>query len=81
MDPDESIRLMLEAFSEEDYDLAIELANALLRWLKIGGFPPTVSVVAGSERVELTEMQANRAVTVAVAQHVLATAISLSDSR
>lgn len=44
MDPDETFRLMLTAFGESSWDEAKEHAEALLRWLRIGGFPPQVTV-------------------------------------
>jgi hypothetical protein len=33
---------MQNALKDEDWDLAIELAEALLTWLKGGGFPPVI---------------------------------------
>ena len=42
MDPHATWRDMQSALIDEDRDLAIELAEALLAWLKGGGFPPVI---------------------------------------
>jgi hypothetical protein len=42
MDPHATWRDMQNALKDEDWDLAIELAEALLTWLKRGGFPPVI---------------------------------------
>jgi hypothetical protein len=42
MDPHATWRDMQNALKDEDWDLAIELAEALLAWLKGGGFPPVI---------------------------------------
>jgi len=42
MDPHATWRDMQNALKDEDWDLAIELAEALLTWLKGGGFPPVI---------------------------------------
>lgn len=42
MDPHATWRDMQSALIDEDWDLAAELAEALLAWLKGGGFPPVI---------------------------------------
>jgi len=42
MDPHATWRDMQNALKDEDWELAIELAEALLTWLKGGGFPPVI---------------------------------------
>lgn len=42
MDPHATWRDMQNALKDEDWELAIELAEALLTWLKGGGFPPLI---------------------------------------
>lgn len=42
MDPHATWRQMQDELVAENWDLAIELAEALLAWLKGGGFPPLV---------------------------------------
>jgi hypothetical protein len=44
MDPTATWDQMLDAFGDEDWELALELANILLAWFRGGGFPPIVSV-------------------------------------
>ena len=44
MDPTATWDQMLDAFGEEDWETTVELSNALLAWLRQGGFPPIVSV-------------------------------------
>lgn len=44
MDPTATWDQMLDAFGEEDWKATIELSDALLGWLRQGGFPPVVSV-------------------------------------
>ena len=42
MDPHATWRDMQSALINEDWDLAIELAEALQKWLRGGGFPPLI---------------------------------------
>ena len=42
MDPHATWKQMQEELVAENWELAIELAEALLAWLKSGGFPPLV---------------------------------------
>ena len=42
MDPHATWRDMQSAVIGEDWDFAVELAEALLGWLKRGGFPPVI---------------------------------------
>jgi len=42
MDPHATWKQMQEELVAENWDIAIELAEALLRWLKGGGFPPVI---------------------------------------
>jgi hypothetical protein len=44
MDPDASWELMLTAYQESNWDEAVEHAEAILAWLRCGGFAPTVTV-------------------------------------
>ena len=39
MDPTATWDQMLDAFGDEDWELALELANVLLAWFREGGFP------------------------------------------
>lgn len=43
MDPQATWNEMLEAFALQDWDQAVERAEALLDWMKKGGFPPQTS--------------------------------------
>ena len=70
MDPNVTFRLMLESFAESEYEFAAESAASLLKWLRRGGFPPTVSIVGGGELLELETDQANRAIAFAVASEI-----------
>ena len=40
MDPQATLKALLEALKESDWDTARELALALQNWLDRGGFPP-----------------------------------------
>jgi len=42
MDPHATWKQMQEELVAENWDIAIELAEALLRWLKSNGFPPLI---------------------------------------
>ncbi len=42
MDPQETWRRLLDAWVDNDWEEAEELATALLSWLERGGFPPDV---------------------------------------
>jgi hypothetical protein len=81
MDPDATFRLMLEADSENEFDLAIESANALLKWLRCGGYPSVVSIAGGGGLIELAHEQNNRAVAYAVANEILIKANCALESR
>lgn len=41
MDPQTTLSALLEALSDEDWELAMELSQALQTWIQGGGFPPT----------------------------------------
>ena len=41
MDPDASLRQLLEALADHDRDAVCELSESLLEWIRKGGFPPT----------------------------------------
>jgi len=41
MDPDATLRDLLDALEEADWDSICELSRALLAWMKHNGFPPT----------------------------------------
>lgn len=43
MDPQVTWNEMLEAVALQDWDQAVERAEALLDWMKKGGFPPQTS--------------------------------------
>jgi len=81
MDPDATFRLMLEAFAENSFDNAAESARALLKWLRVGGFPPTVTIAGGGELLELTQLQSNRTIAFAVASEILFKATSTLESQ
>lgn len=40
MDPNATLRDLLEALKDRDWDLVQELSEALLTWMGNGGFPP-----------------------------------------
>ena len=40
MDPDTTLQGLLDALGQRDWDRVDELSQALLDWLKQGGFPP-----------------------------------------
>ncbi|MDB5388252.1 MAG: hypothetical protein JWM11_3898 [Planctomycetaceae bacterium] len=40
MDPNATLRDLLEALKGRDWDLVQELSEALLTWMRNGGFPP-----------------------------------------
>lgn len=40
MDPNATLRDLLEALKDRDWDLVQELSDALLAWMGNGGFPP-----------------------------------------
>jgi hypothetical protein len=40
MDPDETFNLLLVAYTESKWQEAIEYVEAMLSWLRNGGFPP-----------------------------------------
>jgi|CXWL01.1.fsa_nt_gi hypothetical protein len=42
MDPHATWQDMQNALKDEDWEFAIEFAEALLTWLKGGGFPPVI---------------------------------------
>lgn len=44
MDPDATLELMLSAYQESNWDEAAKHAEAILAWLRGGGFAPTVTV-------------------------------------
>ncbi len=81
MDPDATFQLMLEAVADDEFDFAIDSANELLKWLRCGGFPPTVSIAGGGELLELTHIQTNRAIAYAVANEILLKASQALESR
>lgn len=41
MDPDATLRDLLDALADHDQDTVRELSQALLNWIRNGGFPPT----------------------------------------
>ena len=47
MDPQATWDDLLSAYAESDWDRVEELADALIRWLECGGFPPRA--VTGSD--------------------------------
>jgi len=47
VDPQATWDELLEAYAEADWDRVEELADALIRWLQRGGFPPRA--VTGSD--------------------------------
>ena len=42
MDPQQTWTDLLDALKQNDHDESRELAEALLEWLRRGGFPPTL---------------------------------------
>jgi hypothetical protein len=44
MDPDTAWVAMLQAVSDDEWESALEYAEALLGWLRMDGFPPIVTV-------------------------------------
>lgn len=81
MDPDATFGMMLEAVADNEFDFAIESANELMKWLRCGGFLPTVSIAGGGELLELTRVQSNRAIAYAVASEILLKANQALESR
>ena len=73
MDPNETWKQMLDAYSQSNWDEAVELAEALLAWLRRGGFPPKTTIVSsdGTVMIELDNDQANRQIADAVARSIL----------
>ena len=71
MDPDATYRLMLEALAEDQLELASDLANSLLQWLRLGGYSPTVTIVGDGQLLELSHEQSRRAVAFAVANEIV----------
>ncbi len=51
MDPDATLRDLLDAVSVQEWDRVEELANALLHWLESSGFPP---MTLGAQSLGLT---------------------------
>ena len=45
MDPQETWKLLLDAYQANDWALVEETAEALLTWLAKGGFPPRLDCV------------------------------------
>lgn len=74
MDPDAAFSLMLASFAEDEFQIASDAAQAVLNWLRAGGYPPTVHVAGGGQLLELSHEQSNRAVAIAVANEVLSKA-------
>lgn len=50
MDPQQTLIDMLDALNRNEYEEAIELAEALLEWLRKGGFPP---IVVGEKSLDI----------------------------
>ncbi|MEM9413123.1 MAG: hypothetical protein AAGA30_18585 [Planctomycetota bacterium] len=76
MDPEAIFVLMLDSFAEGEFDIASDSAQALVNWLRNGGFPPAVHVTCGSELFAPTHAAANRSIAFAVANEILARANS-----
>ena len=73
MDPNETWKALLEAYRTSDWEQAIELAEALLQWLRIDGFPPSTTIGTPSEAsmVVIDDREANRQIADAVSRNIL----------
>ena len=74
MDPTTTWNQMLTAFGEEDWETALELADAMLAWFRAGGFPPIVSVGSsvGDCVIVIEDVQARRSIADSVARAIAA---------
>ncbi|WLD13586.1 hypothetical protein [Planctellipticum variicoloris] len=50
MDPQVAWDEMLEAILQRDWELAVERAEALLEWMRNGGFPPETAKITMRKR-------------------------------
>jgi hypothetical protein len=73
MDPNETFKQMLRAYQESNWAEAGELAEALLKWLRIDGFPPSTTVGIPSESllIEIDDREFNRQIAVALSMTIL----------
>lgn len=55
MDPQATWEQLQEAYGNADWETARELAQALLEWLRRGGFPPTIQA---GDSADLAEQRA-----------------------
>ncbi|MEL7496558.1 MAG: hypothetical protein AAFN77_03045 [Planctomycetota bacterium] len=76
MDPNETWNQLLEAYYDSDSERVIELSEAMLRWLRRGGFGPGLVVGSpdGSTLVEMASSFDTRAISESVARNLLADA-------
>lgn len=72
MDPDATWELMLTAYGESDWDGSTEYAEAILNWLRCGGFPPKVTVGLNKNSLlfEFDQDSVNRSTADAVARAI-----------
>jgi len=72
MDPDATWALMLEAYASADWQEATDHAEALMNWLRNGGFPPLTTIASkdGSLAIEIDDRQANFAIADGVARAI-----------
>ena len=72
MDPTASWDMMLSAYKESNWEEALEYAEALLGWLRQGGFPPQTSVGSsnGTVLIQFENDAVNRSTADAVARAI-----------
>jgi hypothetical protein len=73
VDPDETFDLLLLAYKESNWQEAIEYAEALLSWLRIGGFPPQVTTGLRAQDLlfDFGDESLNRVASDAIARTIL----------
>jgi hypothetical protein len=76
MDPDAAWVTMLQAFADDEWEPALEHAEALLGWLRMGGFPPkvTIGLQSAGLLLEFDHDWVNRSTADSVARSIALTA-------
>lgn len=73
MDPQATLSGILDALSDQDWELVTELSEALQTWLARGGFPPTT---IGAESLG---RDWHRAIAIAICEQAMARATSVAN--